>query len=104
MVSSGVWSGQIALDKAYALQELGSGDRSMKDELQRIGYLGEMEASHEAMPIAVRSISACSCAMLIPVGSFSASPPKGTLNLIQISTPLAKQGFQGGEKNSKSSA
>ncbi|KAL8745920.1 MAG: hypothetical protein Q9190_001981 [Brigantiaea leucoxantha] len=52
MVSSGVWSGQIALDKAYALQELGSGDRSMKDELQRIGYLGEMEASHEAMPIA----------------------------------------------------
>ena len=54
MVSSGVWAGEIPLKQAYALQEVGGGDRTMKQELQRIGYLGDQKAHHEAMPIEVR--------------------------------------------------
>ena len=52
MVSSGVWAGKIPLDKAHALQEVGEGKRSMKEDLQRIGYLGDMECNYEAMPLA----------------------------------------------------
>lgn len=53
MVSSGVWAGEIPLERAHDLQEVGGGTATMKQELERIGYLGEMEASHKAMPIAV---------------------------------------------------
>ncbi|MCJ1418979.1 hypothetical protein MMC32_005330 [Xylographa parallela] len=51
MVSSGVWAGAIPLETAHSLQEVGAGGRTMKQELERIGYLGEMEASYTAMPI-----------------------------------------------------
>ena len=54
MVSSGVWAGKISLDKAHNLREIGEGKRSMQEELQRIGYLGSLACSHEAMPIAAR--------------------------------------------------
>ncbi|MCJ1403399.1 hypothetical protein MMC11_006622 [Xylographa trunciseda] len=54
MVSSGVWAGAIPLATAHNLKEVGSGGRTMKQELERIGYLGEMEASYEAMPIGLR--------------------------------------------------
>lgn len=55
MVSSGVWAGKIPLEKAHSLQEVGGGKQTMKQELDRIGYLGAMESSFSAMPIAVRS-------------------------------------------------
>lgn len=49
----GVWSGRIPIEKAHSLQEVGSGKRTMKQELERIGYLGAIESSFSAMPIAV---------------------------------------------------
>ncbi|CAD0084542.1 unnamed protein product [Aureobasidium vineae] len=52
MVSSGVWAGEIALNHAHDLKEVGSGTATMKSELQRIGYLGEVPCSHEAIPLA----------------------------------------------------
>ncbi|CAF9906890.1 MAG: hypothetical protein ALECFALPRED_002746 [Alectoria fallacina] len=52
MVSSGVWAGKIPLEKAHSLQEVGGGKQTMKQELERIGYLGAMESSFSAMPIA----------------------------------------------------
>lgn len=52
MVSSGVWAGEITLDTAHNLQEVGGGTATMKSELQRIGYLGTVETSHTASPIA----------------------------------------------------
>ncbi|MCJ1299522.1 hypothetical protein MMC08_002314 [Hypocenomyce scalaris] len=52
MVASGVWAGEIPLERAHNLKEVGGGGRTMKQELERIGYLGDMDASYEAMPIA----------------------------------------------------
>lgn len=54
MVSSGVWAGQIPIEKAHNLQEVGGGRQTMRQELHRIGYLGSVEASYKAMPIGVR--------------------------------------------------
>lgn len=51
MVASGVWAGAIPLEKAYSLIEVGGGDATLKSELERIGYLGSLEASHKANPI-----------------------------------------------------
>jgi len=51
MVSSGVWSGDIPLEEAHSLVEVGDGNRTMKQELDRIGYLGDIAASYKAMPI-----------------------------------------------------
>jgi hydantoinase/carbamoylase family amidase len=52
MVSSGVYAGAIPLEKAHNLQEVGGGTATMKSELQRIGYLGNVDASYKAVPIA----------------------------------------------------
>jgi len=52
MVSSGVWAGKIPLDHAHNLQEVGGGTATMKSELERIGYLGPVSASHTAVPMA----------------------------------------------------
>ena len=57
MVSSGVWAGKIPLEKAYSLQEVGDGKQTMKQELERIGYMGATESSFRAIPIAVSSIA-----------------------------------------------
>lgn len=51
MVSSGVWADVIPLEKAYNLAEVGSGTATQKSELERIGYLGSLEASYKANPI-----------------------------------------------------
>ncbi|KAI9820633.1 MAG: hypothetical protein M1827_005002 [Pycnora praestabilis] len=51
MVASGVWAGEVPLEKAHSLKEVGGGTKTMKEDLERIGYLGEMEASYEAMPL-----------------------------------------------------
>ena len=56
MVSSGVWAGEIPIERAHGLREVGGGGRTMREELERIGYLGEVEASFRAMPIAVSSL------------------------------------------------
>ena len=53
MVASGVWADAIPLETAHNLKEVGSGSRTMKQELQRIGYLGKMDASYKAMPLGV---------------------------------------------------
>lgn len=52
MVSSGVWAGDISLEKAHNLQEVGGGSATMKSELERIGYLGLTPASHKSVPMA----------------------------------------------------
>ena len=57
MVSSGVWAGKIPLERAQNLREIGGGTQTMKQALERIGYLGEIKASHEAMPIGVHRTS-----------------------------------------------
>jgi len=51
MVSSGVWAGAIPLLKAHNLVEVGGGTATQKSELERIGYLGSLEASYKANPI-----------------------------------------------------
>jgi hydantoinase/carbamoylase family amidase len=52
MVSSGVWAGDISVETAHSLREVYPGTATMKEELKRIGYLGETAASHKAMPMA----------------------------------------------------
>lgn len=52
MVSSGVWAGSIDISNAHALKEVGTGTATMKSELERIGYLGSVPCSYEAMPLA----------------------------------------------------
>ncbi|KAK5047570.1 hypothetical protein LTR84_006667 [Exophiala bonariae] len=55
-VSSGVWSGHIPLDLAWNCLEITpsqDGNRyTMKEELERIGFLGVTPASYESQPIA----------------------------------------------------
>ena len=53
MVASGVWAGEISIERAHELQEVSGDKRTMQQELQRIGYLGDKNAHHEAMPIEV---------------------------------------------------
>lgn len=54
MVSSGVWSGQIPLEKAHNLASVVPGEegQTMLTELERIGYKGSVDCSYEASPIA----------------------------------------------------
>jgi hydantoinase/carbamoylase family amidase len=56
-VSSGVWAGTVPLEDAWNCLEVtppshGSKPRTIKQELERIGFLGETEASYKAQPIA----------------------------------------------------
>lgn len=51
MVASGVWAGAIPIEKAYSLVEVGGGSATQKSELERIGYLGDLDASYKANPI-----------------------------------------------------
>jgi hydantoinase/carbamoylase family amidase len=51
MVSSGVWAGEVPLKEAHDLKEVGGGTATQKSELERIGYLGKIDASYKAMPI-----------------------------------------------------
>jgi len=47
MMGSGVWCGQIPLEKAHNTLEVGDpqgGRKSVKEELDRIGYLGGTES------------------------------------------------------------
>ncbi|OHE96257.1 hydantoinase/carbamoylase family amidase [Colletotrichum orchidophilum] len=54
-VSSGVWAEAIPLQTAWGLREVSSRDgqpKSMKEELDRIGYTGECAASYRTNPFA----------------------------------------------------
>ena len=53
MIASGVWSHAYSLDYAHSLKEVTEPKRTMKQELERIGYLGSTPTSFEAMPMAV---------------------------------------------------
>lgn len=54
MVSSGVWAGHVDLETAHNLKSvIPQGDEAtMKSELERIGYLGDVEANYKASPMA----------------------------------------------------
>jgi hydantoinase/carbamoylase family amidase len=55
-VSSGVWAEAVKLETAWNLEEVSAGDdgkkKTMKQELERIGYLGEQKASYQSNPFA----------------------------------------------------
>lgn len=46
MISSGVWAGKIPLETAWSLKSLDVNPVSMKHELERIGYNGDVKASY----------------------------------------------------------
>ena len=54
MVSSGVWAGSVPLEKAHGLKSVipANDTATMKSELERIGYLGEVPASYKSTPMA----------------------------------------------------
>jgi hydantoinase/carbamoylase family amidase len=52
MVSSSVWAGLLPLETAHNLREVGVGTATMKSELERIGYLGSVPATHKSIPMA----------------------------------------------------
>ena len=78
-VSSGVWAGIIPLEKAHSLQEIGYGKQTLKQELERIGYLGATECSFRANPIAV------SCIPCSSNDDFKVDCNRHTLNYISVS-------------------
>lgn len=54
-VSSGVWADAVPLETAWNLREVthvGNDPKSMKEELDRIGYRGEHRASYTTNPFA----------------------------------------------------
>lgn len=55
-VSSGVWAGAVPLETAWNLPEVSASEdgtkHTMKQELERIGYLGEQRASYKEFPFA----------------------------------------------------
>ncbi|PWZ00541.1 amidase [Testicularia cyperi] len=51
IVGSGVWCGDVPLEKAWNLQDVKDSSLTMKSELSRGGFLGDLECSHKAMPL-----------------------------------------------------
>ncbi|QRV88232.1 Gly-Xaa carboxypeptidase [Ceratobasidium sp. AG-Ba] len=51
VVASGVWAGTIPLETAWALSEVGNPSITMRSELERIGFLGEIPCNYLAMPL-----------------------------------------------------
>ena len=52
IVGSGVWCGDVPLEKAWNLQDVKDASLTMKSELAKIGFLGSTRCSHEATPLA----------------------------------------------------
>ncbi|KAL4992187.1 hypothetical protein BDW68DRAFT_197392 [Aspergillus falconensis] len=52
MCSSGVWAGGITLQDAWDLRDITDSRVTLRSELERHGYLGEIPCSHEANPLA----------------------------------------------------
>lgn len=51
MCSSGVWAGAIPIQKAWDLRDIHNPDVSLKSELERHGYLGDIECSPKGYPL-----------------------------------------------------
>jgi hydantoinase/carbamoylase family amidase len=51
MVASGVWAGAIPLQDAWSLKEVSGEGKTMKEELENIGYLGSTPCSWEQNPM-----------------------------------------------------
>lgn len=52
MCSSGVWAGAIPIEKAWDLRDIHDSNVTLKSELERHGFLGQLECSHTAYPLA----------------------------------------------------
>jgi hypothetical protein len=52
MMASGVWAGASDIQKVHTVRALDDPQASVKSELMRIGYLGSVKSSWEAMPMA----------------------------------------------------
>ncbi|KAH6988094.1 hypothetical protein BKA56DRAFT_478357 [Ilyonectria sp. MPI-CAGE-AT-0026] len=50
MMSSGVWAGKTTLEQAHSTKEV-DGPATVKSELERIGYLGDIPASYKSTPM-----------------------------------------------------
>lgn len=50
-MASAVWSGELDLEYAHKCSDTTNRSISIKDELQRIGYLGTKEVSHKTNPL-----------------------------------------------------
>ncbi|KAL2812761.1 hypothetical protein BJX63DRAFT_443365 [Aspergillus granulosus] len=51
MCSSGVWAGAVPLEDAWNLRDIHNQNVTLKSELERYGYLGDVPSSHEAYPL-----------------------------------------------------
>ncbi|KAL3442920.1 hypothetical protein BJX65DRAFT_321050 [Aspergillus insuetus] len=51
MCSSGVWAGAIPTEDAWNLRDIHDQSVTLKSELERHGYLGDIPCSHEAYPL-----------------------------------------------------
>jgi hydantoinase/carbamoylase family amidase len=49
MTSSGVWAGNISLQEAWDLRDIHNPNITLKSELERHGYLGEIACSYDAV-------------------------------------------------------
>jgi len=52
MMASGVWAGASDVEKVHEVRALDDPEASVRSELMRIGYLGGVKASWEAVPMA----------------------------------------------------
>ncbi|KAL5337260.1 hypothetical protein BJX70DRAFT_409399 [Aspergillus crustosus] len=51
MCSSGVWAGGISIQNAWNLRDINDSDVTLRSELERHGYLGDIPCSHDANPL-----------------------------------------------------
>ncbi|KAK7952547.1 uncharacterized protein PG986_008275 [Apiospora aurea] len=51
MMGSGVWAEALPLERAYSLRSVAGDNVTLKSELERIGYLGKVPASHRSVPM-----------------------------------------------------
>ncbi|EGR49730.1 uncharacterized protein TRIREDRAFT_59549 [Trichoderma reesei QM6a] len=51
MMASGVWAGKIPLEQAYSLADIFDPSVTVKSELQRLGYIGDVACSSAGYPL-----------------------------------------------------
>ncbi|KAL6835838.1 hypothetical protein J3E69DRAFT_319639 [Trichoderma sp. SZMC 28015] len=51
MMASGVWAGKIPLEDAYSLPDIMDPSATVKSELQRLGYIGDVACSSTGYPL-----------------------------------------------------
>ncbi|KAL8284163.1 hypothetical protein RQP46_004912 [Phenoliferia psychrophenolica] len=52
VISSSVWAGVIPIEEAWALADVKDPSATMRSELERIGFFGDVACSHTVMPLA----------------------------------------------------